>query len=306
MDIKTRANFENSEFGRATATQHAFVFGNGPTIEGEDPKRGLILKACRREFLSGFCTHMIRKSDKKSTNRPKNIVFSNYATRELVKLDDELAIHSYDTASVYSSNELINAAYPKWRYANEIVKMHYHQKALRKLAVDSGYRPYAFTMLLSPELGKQVVARGGSGYLHERLTLKLKRVLDRTPVMWLILEAMKTKSSHNIMTHGKGPVDHSNGLLHVHGAIALESDEVPILDRVVRAINGSNNRKFNNQELRTKVINDDVVWVEYCSKHKFLNQILLNGLPKYSRSKSLAGLAEKLYQSDRQYNRQLH
>jgi hypothetical protein len=300
MDIKTRANFENSEFGRATATQHALVFGNGPTIEGEDLKRGLILKACRREFLSGFCTHMIRMSDKKSTNRPKNIVFSNYATRELVKAGGDHASLRRITSSVYSSNELIKSAYPKWRHTTEVIKSHYHQKALREQANKLGHRPYAFTMLLSPTLGKQIVNKGGSGYLHERLTLKLKRALGRIPVIWLVLEAVKAKDSRNITKRGKGSVDRSNGLLHAHGAISLDPSEIQTMDRVVREMNDSEDSKFKNQELRTQVIKDDAYWVEYCNKHRFLNQMFLNGLQRYSRSKVLVGNAEKIYQSDRQ------
>lgn len=298
MVVKPRVNFENQEMGRAA--KHAFTFGSGPVIESEDEQRGLILSANRKEFMSGFCTHVYSKSNNKSTDRPQNIAFSNYATRELIKSGGNISTSSNIIPSVYSSNELIKSAYPKWRHASEEVKMHYHQKALRKLADKLGHQPYAFTMLLSPEIGKQIIKQGGSGYLHERLVLKLKRALNRSVIMWLVLEAVKTKSNHNIMIHGKGPVDRFDGLLHVHGAITLKSDEIPILDRIVRSLNSSNNPKFNNQELRKKVINDDVVWVEYCNKHGFLNQMLLNGLSKYSRSKFLVGTAEKLYQSDRQ------
>jgi len=298
MLIKPGADFENLEMGRAE--KHAFVFGSGPMIVDEDEKRGLILAANRREFLSEFCTNIVKKSDKNPTNRPKKLPFSNCATREIVKVSRESSSRNYDMASVYNSEDLIKIAYPKWRHVSEAVKIHYHQLALRQIAEESGFHTYAFTMLLSPELGKQVILHGGSGYLHERLALKLNRTLGRAPVMWLMLEAVKTKSTHNVNTHGKGPVDQSNGLLHVHGAITLDSGEKPAFESVVRSINRSTNSTFKSNQIRTKPIKDDAYWVEYCNKHRFLNLMFLNGMQRYSRSKPLAGVAERIYIADKQ------
>jgi len=304
MVFKPRAEFENLE--TRCAEKHAFVFGCGPMITNEDDRRGLILAANRHDFMSEFCTNIIRKSDNNSTDKPRKLLFSNYATRELLKAGNIFDLSTSRLSPVYSNEEIIKAAYPKWRHASEVVKMHWHQIALRKMAEESALHPYAFTVKLSPTLGKQVIRKGGSSYLHERLSLELKRSLGRKPLMWLILEAVKTQSNHNIMREGKGPIDRSEGLLHVHGAIALDSKEVPIIKRVVRDMNGSSNPVFNNQEIRLNIIKDDAYWVEYCNKHRILNLMFLNGLKRYSRSKSLAGAAEELYTFVRQNKRKLH
>lgn len=303
MVSKSRPEFENPGTGRAV--EHAFVFSAGPTIVRADDRKGLILAANQREYMSEFCTQVTKKTDKISTKRPKNSPLSNTLTHELIKAGGLLPLPKVAVTSVYSCNDFIRHAYPKWRNTSEIVQRHYHQKSLRELAEETGCEVVTLNMNLSPSFAKDIIEKGGSAHLLERLTLKLKRSLGRTPRIWVVLEAVVTETNNNPLRYGKGPVNRSQGVLHAHGAIALKKVEIPTLKRVVRQLNDSDNTVFKSNEFVSVVINDDANWVEYCNKYRFLNQILLNGLRNYSCSKRLSGLAAQLYEQDRRQHQEL-
>lgn len=303
MVSKSRLEFENPETGRAV--EHAFVFGAGPIVVRPDDRRGLILASNCREYMSEFCTQVTKKTDKISTKRPKNLPLANTLTHELIKAGGVLPLPTSAMYSVYSCNDFIRRAYPKWRNTSEIVQRHYHQKALREVAEESGCEVFTLNMNLSPSFAEDIIENGGSAHLLERLTLKLRRSLGRKPPIWLVLEAAVTETNGNPLRHGKGPLNRSQGVLHAHGAIALKKAEIPTLKRVVRQLNHSDNAVFKSNEFVSVVIKDDVNWVEYCNKFRFLNQILLNGLRNYSCSKRLSGLAAQLYEQDRREHQEL-
>lgn len=177
--------------------------------------------------------------------------------------------------------------------------MHYYQQALSQKCVQSEVKLMAFTMRLAPELAKTVIENNGAGYLMERLKLKLKRSLPRSPEMWLMTEATIREQSLNGKGRPKNSVSWSEGLLHVHGAIGLHHDEINEMKRVVRKLNASSNSTFINNELRFEETYDEIGWVEYCCKHIFLNDCFLAGTQRYSRSSSLSAAAEQNYEHDR-------
>lgn len=304
MVSKSRPEFENLETGRAV--EHAFIFGSGPMAVNADNRRGLLLASNLREYMSEFCTQVTKKTDNISTKRPKNSPLANTLTHYLIKAGGLLPIPKPLLSSVYSCNDFIRHAYPKWRHTSEIVQRHYHQKALRELAKESGCEVFTLNMNLSPLFAKDIIEAGGSAHLLERLTLKLKRSLGRTTPIWVVLEAVVTETNKNPLRHGKGPVNRSHGILHAHGAISLKKEELPILKRVVNQLNRSDNRVFKSNEFDSGLINDDSYWVEYCNKHRFMNQVLLNGMTNYSRSSRLSSLGKILYEQDRKLFKNSH
>lgn len=297
MDAKSGSDFEN--LGSPRAERREYTFGGGPKVIDNDESRGVILAAERRHYLSEFCTHVTKKSDNIPTDKPRGLALSNRLTRELINADGIIEVAQASVASVYSYNDFAIKAYPKWRHTSDIVERHYHQRALRELAQGQGLQPYTLNIKLSPALGREVINNGGCPYLLERLALKLNRALGRRPTMWLVLEAATTETSKNPIKSGKGPLNRTRGVLHVHGAIAMQKSEMATVARVIRAMNASNNSVFKNNEFESKRISDDAYWVEYCNKHQHLNQMFLNGLEHYSRSLALCSQAKKLYEADR-------
>jgi len=297
MVSEFRPEFENLETGRAV--EHAFIYGNGPTVEGADENRGLVLTMNRRDYLTEFCTRVTSLPDNFPTNRPKNTPLANTITHQLLEAGRLSLLPKWLVPSVHSCNDIIKYAYPKWRHTSDIVQRHYHQRALRQLAEETGCELRTLNINISPKLGSLILKNGGCGYFFERLSLKLKRALGHTPLMWLILEAVTTETKTNPKSNGKGPVSQTHGVLHAHGAIALNDGELRVLKRVVRDLNESYSQIFKNNEFESKLITDDAYRVEYCNKHRLLNRMLLNGLNSYSRSKVLATRAKQLYDSNR-------
>lgn len=265
-----------------------------------DPTRGLTLTLNRPAVVSDFCTRIIQKSNNFSTNRPKNLPFANELTRLIIKVGGISRLtggRRSPVLTMYWSD--LHHAYPKWRYLSQTNRTQYYQHALSQKCGQSELKPMAFTMRLSPELAKAVIENNGAGYLLERLRLKLKRSLRRSPEMWLMIEATTKERDSNGKGRPKTAVSWSEGLLHVHGAIGLRHDEVSEMKRVVRELNASSNTTFLNNELRFEKTYDDVGWVEYCCKHSFINDCFLAGTQRYSRSNSLSADAEQLYEHDR-------
>jgi hypothetical protein len=304
MAFKSRPKYENLETGRTT--EHAFVFDNGPMVIKDDDRRGLVLAANRHKYMLEFCTQVRKKTDKISTKRPKNSLLANSLTQELIRAGGLFCMPNSIVPSVYSYDDVIKHAYPKWRHTSDIVQRHYHQKAMRQLAESSRIRAYTLNINISPKLGKAIIKHGGCGYLFDRLSVKLKRALGWSPRMWLILEASRTNTNSNPTRKGKGAVSQSEGVLHAHGAIAIGNEELTVLKRLVRDLNESSDPVFKNNEFSVKQISDDTYWVEYCNKHRFLNKMLLNGMHKYSCSKELASLGRELYQLDRIQFKNVH
>lgn len=294
---KSRAEFEN--LGKGRAAEHAFLLGNGPTVLRADENRGLILAMNRRDYLSELCTQVTKQSDNFPTKRPKNTPLANTITHQLIMAGGLSRLPKWLMPSVYSCNDIIKHAYPKWRHASDIVQRHYHQRALRQLAEQTGCQPRTLNINISPTLGSAIIVKGGCSYLFDRLALKLKRALGRTPLMWLILEAVTTQTKSRSPSNGKGSVCQIHGVLHAHGAIALKPGELSVLKRVVRDLNGSSNLVFKNNEFSSKYITEDEGWVEYCNKNKLLNEIFMNGLVRYSRSKQLGRISKNIYEHDR-------
>ena len=156
----------------------------------------------------------------------------------------------------------------------------------------------AITIRLTPGLARTVIAKNGAGFILERLTLKFKRSLGRSPEMWLMIEATTNELDEESQGRPKRAVSWSKGLLHVHGAINLYDHEHDAFKKIVRKLNGSTDPKFLNNELRLNLI-EDLDWVDYCHKHDFLNDCFLAGIQRFSRSNSLHRTAEMLYENDR-------
>lgn len=296
---------DSSSIEQGRVKTRPFIFDSGPTSIDSDPRKGLVLESRYASFVSEYCSRRVSDSDNNPTAQPQITAFSNTATLELLRADDTFSAGGQKGTSVYSCDDLMSHAYPKWRNANELVQRHYHQKALRQLANATNHQLFTLNIKLSPELAESIIDRGGCAYLFDRLVVKLKRALGRTPLMWLILEAVTSKGQKNPLRHGKGSVSRSRGILHAHGAILLNPNEVSILRNVVASLNASDNPVFNSKQFESKLINDDTHWVEYCNKHRFLNRVFLNGMRSYCRSKHIAGLARRLYENDRAQHQQV-
>jgi plasmid maintenance system antidote protein VapI len=276
-----------------------------PIVIEEDEKQGLILGLAYHKSLRSYCTKWMRKPDNISTNIPKKRALSNTATLIVINALDSMPIYDRNDSLVISSGidkQWLKYAFSKWRHTNHKIRSIYIQKALAKRAREQDRNQYAITMRFSPKLGLKIIKNGGALYIQARLTNQLKRALGYSPDMWLQLEAVcseKQERSVNYNIAGKGSVSRSNGILHMHGAITLNESELMAVRRVVRSLNRSTSSVFKNHELDLTLIDDELGWVDYCNKHPVLNTMFLNGVSRYSRTKRLGGIAQKLYEEER-------
>lgn len=276
-----------------------------PHISTEDDERqGLVFNFDYRSELSRYCTTRMSKSYNISTNSSQKMAHSNAAILNVIKGFGKNG--QYETTSPLVSNcddtfQPSKQAYPKWRNTNHTIKSIYIQKALTKRADEQGRNQYAITMKFSPKLAEQIMTKG-AGHIQETLTRQLKRALDYAPDMWVHLEASvssRTDVSGTFNIHTKGPVSHSRGILHMHGSIALNQCDLAKVKDVVRRINKSTNSIFKNHEIRLVGIRNEIGWVDYCHKHRILNNTLLQGVKRYSRTRDLGCIAQGLYEEDR-------
>ena len=276
-----------------------------------DERQGLVFSFNYRSEMSRYCTILRSRSYNISTNKPQELAHSNAATLNIIK---GLGKNSqYETTSPLVSNcdnTLLPSkqAYPKWRNTNHTIKSIYIQKALTKRAKERGLNQYAITMKFTPTLAEKIMVKG-AGHVQEALTRQLKRSLGYVPDMWLHLEAsvssrLDKHDTYSIYT--KGAVSDSYGVLHMHGAITLSQNDLAKARDVVRRINKSTNSIFKNHEVRLVAIHDELGWVNYCHKHNVLNNIILQGVKRYSRTKVLGFIARELYEEDRRKHKINH
>ena len=276
-----------------------------PDVIEEDEKQGLILGLDYHKRLPSYCTKWMCKSDNISTNIPKKRALSNTSTLIVINALYSMSFHDRNDSLVINSNidkQWLKYAFPKWRHTNHKIRSIYIQKALAKRAKEQGRNQYAITMRFSPKLGLKIIKNGGALYLQARLTNQLNRALGYSPEMWVQLEAVcseKQERSINYNIAGKGSVSLSHGVLHMHGAIALNESELMAVKRVVRSLNRSTSSVFKNHELDLTLIDDGLGWVDYCNKHPVLNIMFLNGVNRYSRTKILGSIAQELYEEER-------
>jgi hypothetical protein len=297
----------NGEFENSASD---FAYGIGPIVIGDDDTKGLVLGVNRSEYDREWIRRIKLKSDNNPQNKPKKLPFSNFITLEIVRAGGLEKLSRAITPSVYSREEVIKAAYPKWRHVRSSIKHHYFQKALRRLSEESNLELYAINLLISPKIARKVLSEGGCGFLFEELSKRFHRAISRRPMMWLKLEAIKKAPPVINQRTGrviiKGDISKGRGVLHCHGSILLSEAESQELKKVIRKFNASYNPTFKNHELRFELINkncnpeiDDPTWVEYCNKYNRLNKAFFNGLDRFSRSKQLGSLAKKIYEEDR-------
>jgi len=281
------------------------AFETSLNVIGEDENQGLILGMDYRKSLLSYCTMVMTKSDNNSASTPKKKAISNTSTLIVIKALDKSSIPGDTSPLVISSDvdkQWLEYAFPKWRHTNHIIRAIYVQKALAERAKHQNRDTYAITMKLSPKLASKVLKNGGAAYLHERLTAQLKRTLGYSPDMWLNLEAVcseKPDKNDSYKIDGKGSVSRSHGILHMHGAIALNESELMAVNRVVRSLNRSTSSVFKSHELDLTLIDDELGWVDYCNKHPVLNKMLLNDVNRYSRTRILGSIAQEIYEKDR-------
>lgn len=276
-----------------------------------DENQGLVFNFNYKQGLSKYCPNLITKSYNNSTSPPKNLPYSNAATVRLIKA---LGVNGqYETLAslVRNSEEVFQEskhAYPKWRHTGNTVQSIYVQKALSKRANAHRRNQYAITMRFSPILAQKIMDNG-IGFIQSRLALQLKRSLGYTPDMWLHLEAVvseKPDKNNIYKIDGKGSVSRSRGVLHMHGAIAFNEQDLGMVKRVVRSLNNSASNVFQNHELHLTLIHDALGWVDYCHKHRLINNMLLDGIERYTRTKALGSEAQKLYEIDRKKHKAAH
>mgnify|MGYP000173182868 CR=1 FL=1 len=276
-----------------------------------DEQQGLILKLNYREELSSYCTLLMSKSDNNSTSIARMWAYSNTVTGSVVNSLSEHSQYGAITPVVSNSEDHYQQskqAYPKWRHTNHKIKSIYIQKALAKRAEEQNRNQYAITMRFSPKLARKIMA-DGAAHIQEALTRQLKRSLGYAPDMWLHLEAVvseKPGKNDNYKIDGKGSVSRSHGVLHMHGVMAVNKEDLNVVKCVVRNINNSTSSIFQNHELHLEPISDAIGWVNYCHKRPALNNMLLNGVTRYSRTKILGSVAQVLYEADRRNHKTKH
>lgn len=280
------------------------------TIDSDD-EQGLVFELSYSEALSSYCPKMMSRPDNNSTIVARNWAYSNAVTSSVVKsLSDNGQYETITPLVSHSEDDYQESkqAYPKWRHTNHTIQSIYIQKALAKRAEEQDRNQYAITMRFSPNLAREIMVKGAA-YIQKGLARQLKRSLGYAPDMWLHLEAtVSSKKDKNDMYKigEKGSVSQSHGVLHMHGAIAVSRAELAVVKRVVRSLNNSTSSVFLNHELRLKLIHDDLGWVDYCHKHRLLNNILLDGVERYSRTKALGSVAQDLYEYDRKNHKTKH
>jgi len=284
-----------------------------PAITTEDDEsQGLVFSMdYGKAIMSSYRTKDGGRSRNNSTISRANIRRSNAATAYRINdlgIDGQFEVTSSLVSNSKESHEESKYAYAKWVETNHTIKSIYIQKAFAKRAEEQDRNQYAITMRFSPELARKIMA-GGAAHIKEALTRQLRRSLGYAPDMWLHLEAVvsdKPDKNHNYKIDGKGAVSHSRGVLHMHGAIAINQKDLGSVKRVVRSLNGSTSSIFQNHELRLERIHDALGWVDYCHKQTLLNDGLLIGVKRYSRTKVLGSIAQELYEEDRRNHKIKH
>jgi hypothetical protein len=261
-----------------------------PIIKEEDEKRGLILDL----NLSAYCPLSNKSSDKRRTNRPRNLSRINEETLLQINGLDQRDSDRDQSLSVMLLGEL-PPAFPKWRYTDTKVQLIYTQRALVELAAKNYRKTYTMSIKISPELGKKILSSGGASHLRERLKKYLGRKLGRSPNFWVILEATASRD-HDIRQRGNA-VDRHTGLLHFHGSIELTPGEFSAeeVTTVMRQINGIS----MPSAIHVGPMRKDDGWADYCTKHPRLNKGFLPGIERVGKTSGLANRARRLYEIDR-------
>jgi hypothetical protein len=261
-----------------------------PIIKEEDENRGLILTL----NLSAYCPLSNKISDKRRTNRPRDLSIKNKKTLlHINNIDHGQPMDDQDLSVMLLGEP--SPAFPKWRYTDTKVQLIYTQRALAELTAKNHRKTYAMSIKVSPELGKKILNSGGASHLRERLKKYLGRKLGRSPNFWIILEAT-VGEGRNIYQEGKS-VNRRIGLLHFHGSIELTPDEfrAEVVTTVMRQINGiSMSSATHLGKMRPR---DG--WADYCSKHSRLNMGFLPGIERIGKTSGLAKRASQLYEIDR-------
>lgn len=284
-----------------------------PAVITEDNEsQGLVYSIdYSKVIMSRYRTINSTKSYSLSTTRRANVRRSNAATASRINdlgIDGQFETIQSLVSTSKDDDKDSKHAYAKWRDTDHTIKSVYIQKALTQRAKEQDRNQYAITMRFSPKLARKIMA-GGAAHIQEALARQLKRSLGYAPDMWLHLEATISREkdkNHNYKVDSKGAVSHSRGVLHLHGAMAINRQDLDSVKSVVRSLNGSTNSIFQNHELQLKLIHDSLGWVSYCHKDASLNNALLNGISRYSRTQALGSVAQKLYEEDRKMYKVRH
>ncbi|MEW8192092.1 MAG: hypothetical protein AB2793_00160 [Candidatus Thiodiazotropha sp.] len=275
-----------------------------PVIECEDETRGLVLTFDK----SVFCTKLLGKTDKKRTRKPYGLQQINENTAYIINKLDGCPVSEglSHIVMLYGKKHLKppkpSQMFTKWRHISHRVEAMYLNQSLVKRAADSNLKPYAFSVRLSPAFARHILNQGGAPFLLSRLRTYLRRELNRTADIWLIIEATigdGTSSEKEYRQNRKSPINRHKGLLHFHGAISLGRGEKNIFKSVIRKLNSSINTTFNQSETNIKPMNFCSGWANYVTKHAHYNSAFLPGISRLSRTNGLINLAKTLYQADR-------
>ncbi|WP_156884759.1 hypothetical protein [Stappia stellulata] len=244
------------------------------TVSGRPSKLGKIAKTSGRRSLrrdSQDVTELLRRAQisGRTMAHPSLVIDDNINTIE----------HSKRSSDSSGPHERIHKELPKkaamvenenhvaisWKYTTDLAKAAAFNEVLSGRAAHSDQILYAFTLNLSPAVIGAACTdpRGPGTHLRERIRRELKGALpERVPDFWFVIELDKKSR------------------LHLHGGIALSSEDVGIARRALKRAGGKWACDKGAQfQLKLDEQFDPLGWVTgYCMKQNEATRAEL-GLP---------------------------
>jgi hypothetical protein len=149
-----------------------------------------------------------------------------------------------------------------WRDVSDILVV-----TFRHLGLKAFGPVLAFTLNLSPEV--EALARSQSspvGWLHDRISHQLERVLMRPVEFHLVLEE-------------------EGGRLHIHGEFQIAAEEAKDARAALRAAGGKWDEGAEQKQSQTTP-NPDVGWLNYITESFYRVSFTRNFLPRFGSPKS--------------------
>lgn len=147
------------------------------------------------------------------------------------------------------SHQNDNRQFPRWADTNELLKASVFNETLGEY--DNGRRR-AISLNISDDVIRQTLAdkkQGFAAHILDRIRRALKRAGKPEIEMWIVVERCR-----------------GNGRLHIHGGCACTDNDLPAVERALKAAGGDWDDGKQGRQLDMKDQDDPAGWVRYCLK----------------------------------------
>jgi len=253
---------------------------------GDKTNSGLIIAP----DVKAFMLNAQKKSDKKVKKVSVKTYHRNQKMFDLITTYPNTYLATSELQSViYNTTAFIP---PKWRDTTSQIKAIYYQRAIEHMG-----GKHALTFNLSAELTSKAIETTGLQYIRHKIDGALKRYLERKVEFWLVLESI-IKEDRNYR--------YNKGRPHIHGSLLITDQEINLVKKALRSINGDTSHVFKRNETRIKTISDVKSnrgggdgWAFYITKHIGYNNLFMPYSSTITKTHKVSSIAQKLYNADR-------